>query len=155
MGGSAQYREGKKAQQQAINAIDEFLNEHSFQGRGGVYEGLAKEYISAIAAATLSRDHDMLVTINKTARKEYEGTDQQFGTQINEKYNAMRKAVSQLYRNPKMLRQLLGQYGITIQNYTIQGGKMNLTYSFVDKNGKTITETAQFDSELSRFPGLG
>ena len=154
MGGSAEYKEGKKAQQQAINAIDEFLNEHSMNGRGGVYEGLAKEYISAIAAATLSRDRDMVVTVNRTAKNEYTGTDQQFGTEIYKKYDAMRKAVTQMYRNPTALKNLLRQYGITIQDYSIQNGKMSLTYSFVDKNGRKVTETTQFDNELSRFPGL-
>ena len=154
MGGSAEYREGKKTQQQAMNAIDEFLDEHSMNGRGGVYEGLANEYISAIAAATLSLDHDMVVTVNKTARNEYTGTDQQFGAQIFQKYDAMRKAVTKMRGHPKMLREMLGRYGITIQNYTIQDGQMNLTYSFTDRNGRKVTETTQFDNELSRFPGL-
>ena len=154
MGGSAKYRDGKKTQQTARNAIDEFLSEHSFQGRGGVYEGTAYEYIAGIAAATQARDKNMVVTINKTARNEYAGIDQQNNSQIQPKYNDMRIALSQLYEHPQMLSKLLSEYGITIQSSTINNGAMDLTFSFKDKNGNTITQSTRFDSEMSRFPGL-
>lgn len=154
MGGSAEYRDGKKTQQTARNAIDEFLAEHSFQGRGGVYEGTAYEYIAGIAAATQARDKNMIVTINKTARNEYTGIDQQNNSQIQPKYNDMRIALSQLFEHPQMLRKLLSEYGITIQSSTINNGAMDLTFSFKDKNGNTITQSTRFDSEMSRFPGL-
>ncbi len=154
MGGSAEYRDGKKTQQTARNAIDEFLAEHSFQGRGGVYEGTAYEYIAGIAAATQARDKNMVVTINKTARNEYTGIDQQNNSQIQPKYNDMRIALSQLFEHPQMLRKLLSEYGITIQSSTINNGAMDLTFSFKDKNGNTITQSTRFDSEMSRFPGL-
>ena len=154
MGGSAEYRDGKKTQQTARNAIDEFLAEHSFQGRGGVYEGTAYEYIAGIAAATQARDKNMVITINKTARNEYTGIDQQNNSQIQPKYNDMRIALSQLYEHPQMLSKLLSEYGITIQSSTINNGAMDLTFSFKDKNGNTITQSARFDSEMSRFPGL-
>lgn len=154
MGGSAKYRDGKKTQQTARNAIDEFLAEHSFQGRGGVYEGTAYEYIAGIAAATQARDKNMVVTINKTARNEYTGIDQQNNSQIQPKYNDMRIALSQLFEHPRMVQKLLSEYGITIQNSTINNGSMDLTFSFKDKNGNTITQTTRFDAEMSRFPGL-
>ena len=154
MGGSAEYRDGKKTQQTARNAIDEFLAEHSFQGRGGVYEGTAYEYIAGIAAATQARDKNMVITINKTARNEYTGIDQQNNSQIQPKYNDMRIALSQLFEHPQMLRKLLSEYGITIQSSTINNGAMDLTFSFKDKNGNTITQSTRFDSEMSRFPGL-
>lgn len=154
MGGSAKYRDGKKTQQTARNAIDEFLAEHSFQGRGGVYEGTAYEYIAGIAAATQARDKNMVVTINKTARNEYTGIDQQNNSQIQPKYNDMRIALSQLFEHPQMLSKLLSEYGISIQSSTINNGAMDLTFSFKDKNGNTITQSTRFDSEMSRFPGL-
>ena len=154
MGGSAEYRNGKRTQQTARNAIDEFLAEHSFQGRGGLYEGTAYEYIAGVAVSSLARNHDMLVTVNKTARYEYQGIDSQNNSQIKKRYDDMRKALSQLYKNPKMMRQLLADYDITIQNFNIQDGKMDLTFSFTDQNGNRQTQTTQFDKEISRFPGL-
>ena len=154
MGGSAEYRNGKRIQMAARNTIDEFLAEHSFQGRGGLYEGTAYEFIAGIAAATRAHDHDMVVTINRTAKNEYEGIDRQNNSNIKNRYDDMRKAVSRLYENPKMLRQLMSDYGITIQNATINNGAMDLTFSFPDRNGNTQTQTVRFDSEMNRFPGL-
>ena len=154
MGGSAEYRNGKKMQMAARNAIDEFLAEHSFQGRGGLYEGTAYEFIAGMAAATEARDHNLVVTINRTAKNEYEGIDQQNNSSIKDRYDDMRKAVSKLYKNPKMLRQLMADYGITIQNAAINNGAMDLTFSFPDRNGVIQTQTVRFDPNMSRFPGL-
>ena len=154
MGGSAEYRNGKRIQRAAENAIDEFLAEHSFHGRGGLYEGTAYEYIVGIATATKARDHNMVVTINRTAKNEYEGIDQQYNSHIKSRYDDMRKAVTYLYKNPKMLKQLLTEYGINIQSSTINNGVMDLTFTFTDRNGNKQTQTARFDPNMSRFPGL-
>lgn len=154
MGGSAEYRNGRRMQMAARNAIDEFLAEHSLQRRGGVYEGTAYEFIAGIAAASQVRDHDAVVTINRTAKYEYEGIDSQNKSHIKSRYDDMRKALSLLYRNPKKINQVLADHGITIQSATIDNGSMNLTFSYVDRNGNTQTHTTRFDAELSRFPGL-
>lgn len=154
MGGSAEYRNGKRIRQSAKNAIDEFLAEHSFHGRGGMYEGTAYEYIAGVAASSLARDHKMLVTVNRTAKAEYEGIDQQYSSQIKKRYDDMRIELSKLFEHPQMLKKLLAEYGLTIQNFNIQNGKMDLTFSFVDANGNKQTQTTSFDEEMSRFPGL-
>ena len=149
MGGSAEYRDGKKTYQKAKNAIDAFLDEHSYQGRGGYYEGYAYEYIAAIAEATRKLDHDAVVSINKTAKAEYDGV-----REIYERYNEMRKAITQMRDHPRMVKKLLSEYGITVQNASLQNGSMNMTYSFKDKNGNTVTMNGQFDPQISRIPGL-
>ncbi|MBP5782735.1 MAG: hypothetical protein J6W04_04265 [Bacteroidales bacterium] len=149
MGGSASYREGKKTQQTARNAINEFLDEHSFNGRGGIYEGYAYEYIAGIAEATKALDHNMVVTINRTARAEYGGSGNVFPA-----YDEMRKALTKMRRHPRMLKKLLAEYGISVQSSKITDGVMDLTITFTDRDGNKQTQTGRFDPELSRFPGL-
>lgn len=150
MGGSAEYRNANKAEQESENAISDFVS--SMERVTG--NGNPAEYIAAVVTATQMRDKDLATTINKTARFDFQGTDQQFGTDTFERYTAMRKAINALFRNPKRLNRILAENGITVQSATVNNRTLTMTYSYTNSNGQTVTETTQFDPEISRFPGL-
>ena len=137
-------RNGENAESNAQNLVRDFIKE-------SVNHSDATEYIAAIVEATRRKDRDLVISINKTARKQFEGTGDVHGRDILGKYDAMRKEITKLFNNPKQLNNVLKDAGIKVLNTSKSGDTFTMTWSY-EMDGKTFTETTTFDSRVSRFP---